>query len=426
MNRTHHKKDGPNGPPNGSSNGWTTAGFLAELAVPSDDGRGMPPGGGGGTAGGNSATAVNDAAAHPGLAAADDLWFGDLPAGDQPWVAGLELSGPARAAGTRDETPGGDDGGGSRRGPRLAPLRQHTKADEPQSGGGGGDGGGGDGPDAAVSLDVPAFAAEALDAGQADLDGALMRACEPVFQLVCRLNRMKRLGTDSERFEPHAIRAEVERTFDRLAAAPKPGALAPALEAVAGPLRCFVDVVMTRAGFEFADRWRNVAPRWANPDRVLIGAAADALRDGRPSAAQRLEVLHACLCLTGDLLRPVRGLPSVEHLLDLAGRRLHRPAGERLCPAAYDGVFASAILPPLGRRLKALVVFGVGLLLLVLAGAVALNVRYTAGLDESIDTVRRALDHPTDGADAGATGTGTVAPADAAARPGGGGRATGR
>lgn len=225
-----------------------------------------------------------------------------------------------------------------------------------------------------------------------ELDRPLVPLCEPLFSDICRLNRIKRLGTPSEMDEPEKIRLRLARRLERLSESARAGGHGAAFATVAGPLRSFVDVVITRGGFSFADNWRPLTPRWADPDRVLLGAAADALCNGDAVETGQLEVLQSCLSLTADLLPATEGQPSGEDLLGAMGRRLTRPSGEHICPGAYDGLFASAILPPIGRQLKVLVAVSLSVLLLTIAIAVALNLRSARELDSSIDVVRHALE----------------------------------
>lgn len=225
-----------------------------------------------------------------------------------------------------------------------------------------------------------------------EVDRPLVGLCEPLFNDICRLNQIKRLGAPGEMDEPEKIRRRLEKRLNRLSETARERGISGAFDTVAGPLRSFVDVVMTRGGFRFTDNWRPLTPRWAEPDRVLLGAAADALCDGDAVETGQLEVLQSCLSLTADLLPVTEGQPTGEDLLGAMGRRLIRPAGEHICPSAYNGLFASAILPPIARQLKVLVAISLSVLLLTIAIAVALNLRSARELNSTIDVVRHALD----------------------------------
>ncbi len=230
-------------------------------------------------------------------------------------------------------------------------------------------------------------AAEPSEPGE--MDRPLVWLCEPLFNDICRLNRIKRLGGEAEMVEPEKIRLRLEKRLERLSTTARRHDLAALFATVAGPLRSFVDVVLTRGGFSFAENWRPLSPRWAEPDRVLLAAAADALCNGDAVETGQLEVLQSCLSLTADLLRPGDGQPPGEDLLGAMGRRLIRPSAEHICPSAYGGLFTQALLPPIGRQLKVLVAVSLSALLLTIAIAVMMNLRSARELDSSIDVVRQ-------------------------------------
>ncbi|HWE01832.1 MAG TPA: hypothetical protein VG326_05430 [Tepidisphaeraceae bacterium] len=221
---------------------------------------------------------------------------------------------------------------------------------------------------------------------------ALGRTCEPVFQMVCRLNRMKRSPEGLLRFDVERIRYDFVQLFDEMTVKSISEGCSPQFNALQEPLRCFVDIVMTRAGFPFADEWRWLTST-VDPDATLFGSASELTPSADSSHRQSLEILYMCLCLTVDILRLPGGESTAMALIERIDGRIHRDESGLFCPAAYDGVFTRAILTPVGRRLRSLAAGSAALILLAIAGAVGLNLYYYQQLDHSIRQVRTYLEH---------------------------------
>ena len=219
----------------------------------------------------------------------------------------------------------------------------------------------------------------------------LVVAIEPLLQLVCRLNRMKRTGVLSDRFRPESLRVEFETALAHVTDAGDAGA------ALDRPLRAFADLVMTRAGFPFARRWTKLTAETEAPEQIFQQAASDAVAVNTARDDGTWAVYYACLCLVADLIPALGKLPSGTELLDELDAGIYVKPNERyerVCPQAYEGVFDHPLLPSVGKRLRSVAVISVAFLLLAVSIAVALNVLYLRQMDDSIGNVRRALSHP--------------------------------
>jgi hypothetical protein len=147
-------------------------------------------------------------------------------------------------------------------------------------------------------------------AGQA----TLTTICEPLFQLLCRTNRMKRAGASHELFEAAALRREFDAVFQQMNVSADEAGSASQFAAVEEPLRCCVDIVISRAGFTFGPQWVPLRQTSrSTPDAPLVNAVASALAEDGPAAEERLKVLRTCLCFTADLLAPARFIRFVRH-----------------------------------------------------------------------------------------------------------------
>ena len=221
--------------------------------------------------------------------------------------------------------------------------------------------------------------------------GAAPEAVEQLFQWVCRLSRVRRTDAGDDAFAADALRRSAERHLSAIAAA---GPLGLRLR---GPLASFVDVIMMRAGLPVSGPWRPLGP--VPPERAYGLAVAEAAADPTGLHDGSWVVHHAALSLVADLLPAAADFPGGLAVLDQLDLRLHgvaaATADDRICPGAYEGVFDHAIVRPVGRPIRALAAAAVGLLLLAVAGAVLLNLRYVGQLRGSVDAVDRALTaHP--------------------------------
>jgi hypothetical protein len=219
----------------------------------------------------------------------------------------------------------------------------------------------------------------------------LAAAIEPLMQLVCRLNRMKRTGVLSDRFRPESLRVEFETALTQVADTGDAGI------ALEQPLRAFSDLLMTRAGFPFARRWTQLTTGTVPPDRLFRQSAAEAVATTTGRDDGTWAVYYACLCLVADLIPATGDLPSGTELLDELDAGIYTRPGERherICQQAYEGVFDQPLLPSVGKRMRSIAVASVAFLLLAVAIAVALNVLYLRQMDDSIGNVRRSLSHP--------------------------------
>ncbi len=236
---------------------------------------------------------------------------------------------------------------------------------------------------AAVRPPSPPVTPPGLTAG---LSAAPTDAVEPLLQWVCRLSRLRRAGPVGDAFNAAALRDQAEGYLSTLAAANPTGLR------LRNPLASFVDVVMMRAGLPLAGPWRPLGP--VPPERAYGLAIAEAAADPTGLHDGAWAVHHAALSLVADLIPAVADFPGGPAVLDQLDVKLHGvapAADERICPAAYEGVFDHAIVRPVGRPVRAVAAAAVGLLLLAVAGAVLLNLRYVGQLRGSVDAVDRAL-----------------------------------
>jgi type VI secretion system protein ImpK len=199
----------------------------------------------------------------------------------------------------------------------------------------------------------------------------LPELCEPLFQYVCRLNRM---GRKNAPLVASAVRADVKAIFDdmRQAAARTPGLLQK-YQAVELPLIFFVDSMVADANLSISAEWNK--DRMAYERNELAGDEKffdllDAtLADKSGEASERLAVFYTCIGLgfTGWYATQPEFLRK--KMIEIAPRlrdRMETDATARLCGEAYANVNTSNLPLPVGSRVLGLaLVFG-GLLAVTL------------------------------------------------------------
>jgi hypothetical protein len=99
----------------------------------------------------------------------------------------------------------------------------------------------------------------------------LVRVCDSLFQRLGKLNRSRRAGFPDGKPRLQELHVELEQSIERVLASTVPRDFSKRLADLELPLRCFVDLLMTRGGFGF-DEWEPLAPgvRAANCGQLLM------------------------------------------------------------------------------------------------------------------------------------------------------------
>jgi len=195
--------------------------------------------------------------------------------------------------------------------------------------------------------------------------------CDPLFQYVCRVNRM---GRKNAPLVYNAVRADLKAIFEdmRTTAARTPGLLAK-FQQVELALIFFVDSIIADGNLSISGDWNK--DRLAYERNELAGDEKffdllDAtLAEKTPEANERLVVYYTCIGLgfTGWYASQPEFLRK--KMIEIAPRlreRMETDATARLCAAAYENVNTSNLPLPVGSRVIGLaLVFG-GLLVVTL------------------------------------------------------------
>jgi type IV/VI secretion system ImpK/VasF family protein len=127
----------------------------------------------------------------------------------------------------------------------------------------------------------------------------LIDLCEPLFQAVCRLNRMGRKGSSTD--YPTA-RSEILTLFERMQQSAKGDlALSEQFRRVEMPLIFFVDSMIAESTLRFAAEWnRNRLAYERNElagDEKFFDLLDETLKETREGADERLAVFYTCMGL---------------------------------------------------------------------------------------------------------------------------------
>jgi hypothetical protein len=205
--------------------------------------------------------------------------------------------------------------------------------------------------------------------------------CEPVFQHVCRLNRLGRKG---QRADAATVRAELKSLLQqvRSKAEATPGMIGP-YEGIESILVYFADSMISSGDLRFAGGWKPIShdpgviglrmePELGFEERFW-DMLEEALRDPSEGATQRLTVYYTCIGLGFTGL--YTGQPDYvkRKSLEIASRlrgNIDADFTSKLCQDAYENVDERALNIDRGRRLVGLVLVLVTATVVLLAGYV--------------------------------------------------------
>lgn len=195
----------------------------------------------------------------------------------------------------------------------------------------------------------------------------LIEICEPLFQYVCKLNRLGRKGG---RTDEGLVRSEIKEIFStmRAKAEATPGMGGP-YEQTEKILMFFTDLMILHSQLNFARSWR---PFSADPRELGINEGAelafeerfwenldDTLKDPTESAMYRLSIFYVCIGLGFTGL--YEGQPDFRKrkMLEISSRlrgMIDVDQASKICPAAYEGVDTRPLHISPARKLTGVVI----------------------------------------------------------------------
>ena len=191
----------------------------------------------------------------------------------------------------------------------------------------------------------------------------LIELCEPLFQYICRLNRMSRAAGQADY---GVARAEVKALLEDLVQkASTDMRLSGQMRKMELPLIFFVDSMIAESKLRFANQWHQKRLAYERNelagDEKFFDLLDETMKDSSEEASERLVVYYTCIGLgfTGmyagqpEFLRKTMMTiaPRIRHLMDA-------DQTSRVCPEAYEGVDSRDLVqPPSGKMLVVALVF---------------------------------------------------------------------
>lgn len=222
----------------------------------------------------------------------------------------------------------------------------------------------------------------------------LLDLTEPIFQYVCRLNRVARKGAS---VEYEAVRADIRQLFTDMAEKSRTDArLSQQYQKVELPLTYFVDSVIAESRLHFAMEWNQ--NRLAFDRQELAGderffeILEETLKERGDEATERLAVFYTCLGL--GFSGWYAGQPDLlkRKMQDIAPRIrsfIESDESARICPDSYEHTDTrDLVLPPSSRIVPWAISIGVLILAMLVVYGDAFR-RSTIELRDSLAVIMR-------------------------------------
>jgi type VI protein secretion system component VasF len=219
----------------------------------------------------------------------------------------------------------------------------------------------------------------------------LVEICEPLFQYVCRLNRLGRKGG---RADFGVVRSELKVLFTEMRAkAEQVPAMISAYNEVELVLMFFVDSMILNS--KLGNGWKPLSGERGELafEEKFWDLLEDALRDPGDSATQRLGVFYVCIGLGFTGL--YTGQPDYirRKMLEISARLrglIDANQASRICNEAYEHVDTRNLTQPPNRSLTGVVIALVALTVFVLIAYVQLFRYAGEQLDASFTNIQKS------------------------------------
>jgi type IV/VI secretion system ImpK/VasF family protein len=222
----------------------------------------------------------------------------------------------------------------------------------------------------------------------------LLDLCEPLFQAVCRLNRMARKGSSTDYA---TARSEIVALFEQMSNRARTDlALQEQYRKVELPLMFFVDSLISESTLRFANDWNRQRLAYERNelagDEKFFDLLDETLRETGSGADERLAVFYTCLGLgfTGWYA----GQPEYlrKKMLELYPRvKTYVDADETalITPDSYQHTNTANLPLPMSASLVPLLIVLVGLFLVVGAVNIYTFRAASSDLQEALDSIEQ-------------------------------------
>jgi type VI secretion system protein ImpK len=220
----------------------------------------------------------------------------------------------------------------------------------------------------------------------------LLDLTEPLFQYICRLNRVARKNAS---IEFGTVRAELADLFADLSEKSRGDhRLAQQYEKVEMPLIFFTDSVIAESRLSFAMEWNQNRLAFERQelagDERFFDLLDETMAERGDEAGERLTIFYTCLGLgfsgwfvgQPDMLR--------NKMMDMAPRIrnfIESDTSARICSDAYEHTDTTNLPLPVGTRVIGIAIVFIGLILVVVFANIQLFRSSSADLSRSLDAI---------------------------------------
>lgn len=220
----------------------------------------------------------------------------------------------------------------------------------------------------------------------------VLEICEPIFQYVCRLNRMARSGVAADY---SVVRAEIKALLEdaQLKAAGEVR-LAGQMKKLELPLLFFADSMIAESKLKFAQQWHQNRLAYERNelagDEKFFDLLDETLKDNSEEAAERLAVFYCCMGL--GFCGMYVGQPEYlrKTMMTLSPRIRHlmmTDSAARICSEAYEGIDTRNLVQPPSGKLVFIAILFIICSVSVIASYVLMFNRAKGGLSKSLATI---------------------------------------
>ena len=221
---------------------------------------------------------------------------------------------------------------------------------------------------------------------------SLLNHCDPLFQAICRLNRIGRIQRGST-IEYTSARAEIEEHFEVLARVARGDiALGVQYRKVELALVCFVDCMLSESALPFASKWNNNRLAFTRNERAgdekFFQLLDETLQDTKPEADERLAIFYVCIGLgfTGGA-QPDFLKKKMQEIAPRVKAYVDADESAFITPASYQHTNLANLPLPMAASLVPLLIILAGLLLVVVAVNIYTFHSASAELNQSLDAI---------------------------------------
>lgn len=222
----------------------------------------------------------------------------------------------------------------------------------------------------------------------------LLELIEPLFQYMCRLNRMSRAGSSADY---GVVRAEVKAMLeDMVQKSVNEGRLMTQMKKMELPLIFFVDSMIAESKLPFARQWHSNRLAYERGEKAgdekFFELLEETMHDSSEEASERLAVFYTCIGLgfcgmyvgQPEYLRKTMMTlaPRIRHLVDT-------DQTARICGEAYDKVDTRDLVEPPSRKMFVIAMVFLICTVSVLVSYVWMYRSATGELGDALDKIEK-------------------------------------